>query len=724
MADEITDSKSRKFSISAKFSLGSFFIVIVVLAISVVTTVFFFSRNCLENFYGSASIGLSEFSDSISMFFNSKEAELNVFSESKVVKAADDTIHSFVNEVGKIQILEYAKSPVEENIRQLCKIFAKSDSDIAEIYIGTKWGGYATNFDSSMNGGYDPRKRGWYAVATSGNGKTMITDAFASTVGDTVVGITRSVYDRNGTFIGNASIEVSLDTLTKILRSMDFGKGSFVIMVQKDGIILADTSDNKNNFKNIDEIGIPNLRNFLSSVEKTGSLKIGTQTYLTEYVTNNTTGYQIIAFSPKDVVFEAFYKTLSTTIMLCAIIGILLAFVTAFTTRRVLHPLKVICDGIADTSEQIAQGNADLTNRIIIDSKNEIGDVASSFNIFSEKLQEIIKSMKLSKVSLNDAGERLGNTTNNAMAAISQITSCIKNLGENLRTQNSSVDKTLDSVKNILAGIHSLEELVEAQARSVEGASSAVEQMIGNIGEVNRSVDKMASSFGTLEADATSGAKTQTELQEQITEIDNQSKLLSEANTVIANIASQTNLLAMNAAIEAAHAGEAGKGFAVVADEIRKLSETSSTQSKTIGEQLNRIQATIATVVQATQRGVKGYSHLADEIHETDSLVRQIKAAMTEQQEGSSQITEALHGMNDSTLQVQKASQEMNANSRHIMEAAGTLQEETETMRVGMSEMGTSAKKINMTGEELSEISALMERSISEIGKQVDQFKV
>ena len=241
--------KKHKISISTKFSVSSIIIIIAVVAISAITTRVFFSRNCLENFYGSAASQLSEFSDSITMFFGAKEVELNVFAESDAVKAADDTIHSFVNETGTIQILGYKKSPIEEEIRKVCKIFAKNDSDIAEIYIGTKWGGYATNFDSSMSGGYDPRKRGWYETATSGNGKVMITDAFASTVGATVVGITRCAYDQKNTFIGNASIEVSLDTLTGILQTLDFGKGSFVMMIQKDGTILADTSKNKNNFR-------------------------------------------------------------------------------------------------------------------------------------------------------------------------------------------------------------------------------------------------------------------------------------------------------------------------------------------------------------------------------------------------------------------------------------------------------------------------------------------
>ena len=716
--------KNRKISLSTKVSISSIIIIITIVAVSAITTGIFFSKNSLENFYSSASTELSEFSDSITMFFNAKEVELNVFAESDAVKASDETIHSFVNETGTIQILGYKKSPVEEEIRKICKSFANNDPDIAEIYIGTKWGGYATNFDSSMSGGYDPRKRGWYETASKGNGKVMITDAFASTVGATVVGITRCAYDSKKNFIGNASIEVSLDTLTGILESMDFGKGSFVMMVQKDGTILADTSKNKNNFKNITEIGIPELKDYLSSSTTTGSIKIEDKTYFTEYVTNRKTGYQIVAFCPREIVFAAFYRTLGATILICAVFGIIISIIIALITRSIIRPLKTIRDSISETTEQIAKGNANLSKRIKVKANDEIGDVATSFNVFYEKLQEIIKSMKQSKASLNTAGSKLAYTTDDAMDAISQINKSIQTLGNDLLSQNTSVEQTSQSIEKILEMIHSQEALVTQQAESVQGASTAVEQMIGNISEVNRSIDKMAHSFGTLESDAQTGARTQEQLQEQIYEIDNQSKLLSEANTVIANIAEQTNLLAMNAAIEAAHAGEAGKGFAVVADEIRKLSETSSSQSKTIGDQLSRIQEAIANVVQATQTGVQGYANLTTEIHEIDTLVQQIKAAMTEQQSGSAQITEALHGMNDSTQQVQKASQEMNSDSRVIIEEVSTLQEKTKEMKNSMTAMGNGAERINATGDALSEISTLMEGSIAEIGKQVDQFQV
>ena len=711
-------------SLATKFAISIVIIVALIIAISSILTGIFFQKNCIDNYYENAGTALTEFSNSISMFFEGKESSLNVFAESDQVKAADETIHSFVNETGDIQILSYEKSPVEEEIRKLCKSFAKHDSDIAEIYLGTKWGGYATNFDSSMSGGYDPRKRGWYETANKGQGAVMLTDAFASTIGATVVGITRSSFDDRGEFVGNASIEVSLDTLTTILDSLDLGEGSFFMMVQADGTILADSSPAKNNFKNIKEIEMPAISDLLASDSGRGRFDINGSSYFARTVQNKRTGYHIMAFCPTTTVLQAFHKTLTITIAGGAVFALLVALISAIVLGNILHPLKVIRNSIVDNADQISQGRADLSKRIAVSSRNEIGDVADSFNLYFDKLQDIILNMKVSKQMLADAGNALKDGTKETSRAITQIVENIQEMEGSLSTQNKSVQQTSGEVGRITDNISTLEKLVETQSSMVQGASSAVEQMIGNIGEVTRSIDKMATSFGTLSKDAESGAKTQTTLQHQIEEIENQSQLLNDANSVIASIAEQTNLLAMNAAIEAAHAGESGKGFAVVADEIRKLSETSTSQSKTIGEQLKNIQETINAVVVSTQQGVQGYTNLAKEITETDNLVQQIRAAMSEQREGSVQITDTLKNLNDSTYEVQKASRDMAEGSRAILSEIQLLEKETDSIRQKMGEMSTGAGKIRQTGNSLSDISNTMEKSIGDIGNQVDQFKI
>ncbi|MBQ9626240.1 MAG: HAMP domain-containing protein, partial [Treponema sp.] len=400
-----------------------------------------------------------------------------------------------------------------------------------------------------------------------------------------------------------------------------------------------------------------------------------------------------------------------------AIIFVVMVLIDAILSNRVSKSFKLMANGC----DAIARG--DFSNKYPDFFTKEASLLANGFNTFSERLSGIIESMKQSKISLEQAGQSLKDGTNDTQDAISQVLESIGGMNSNLKTQTSGVEQTLHSMNAVIENIRALERLVESQSISVHGASGAVEEMIANIAEVNRSVDKMARSFETIGADAESGSKTQSELQEKIGEIETQSELLSEANTVIANIAEQTNLLAMNAAIEAAHAGEAGKGFAVVADEIRKLSETSTSQSKTIGEQLKRIQENIGSAVAATQRGVQSYDNLANEIRETDSLVQQIKGAMSEQQAGSAQITDALRGMNESAAQVQQASQKMSSESRSIMDEVGSLQEKTKAMGQGMDKMSSSAEKINSTGKALSDISGIVEESINEIGRQIDQFE-
>ncbi len=394
--------------------------------------------------------------------------------------------------------------------------------------------------------------------------------------------------------------------------------------------------------------------------------------------------------------------------------------VLMLVVSQLLKPLAMVNRAV----ETIAQGNADLTQRIKIRSHDEVGHVASSFNLFTEKLQGIVASLKSSSAVLKDSGASLQNAMLESTSSVTEIIASLESVGRQITNQAASVTETSGTMTEITSNISSLERMIEGQFACVNEASAAVEQMMGNIASVDISVEKMAESFRYLMEATQNGIAKQDDVNVKIRQIESQSQMLQTANEAISNIAAQTNLLAMNAAIEAAHAGEAGKGFSVVADEIRKLSETSSHQSKTIGDQLSNIKDSIASVVQASIASRDAFSSVTDRIEATDQLVQQIKGAMAEQTVGSKQIGQALHTMNDSSSEVRGASAEMTIGSKAILDEMGILQEEALIMKSSMVEMSAGAKKINETTQTLREVVRRVDDVIDRIQNDVGQFTV
>ena len=433
-----------------------------------------------------------------------------------------------------------------------------------------------------------------------------------------------------------------------------------------------------------------------------------------------TSGWAVFTMAPYSEFFGGITTMSIIMGLLLLVILVLATLLTTFVISASIKPLKTVETSITE----IASGNADLTKRIKVTSNDEIGNVVKGFNLFTEKLQNIIANLKNSNLSLGSVGSDMSASVSDTASSITEIIANIESVHNQISHQSSSVHQTAGAVNEIASNIESLEKMIENQSAGVVEASAAVEEMIGNISSVNTSVDKMAASFAELDAQAKNGAEKQNDVNERIEQIEKQSNMLQEANKTIASIASQTNLLAMNAAIEAAHAGEAGKGFSVVADEIRKLSETSSVQSKTIGAQLNVIKESINGVVSASEESSMAFKSVAEKINETDQIVRQIKAAMTEQTQGSEQINATLHSMNDSTAEVKTASHEMSIGNQAILEEVRVLQDATTQMLQSMDEMAVGARKINETGVALNGISSKMNDSITDIGSQIDQFKV
>ncbi|MDR1747542.1 MAG: methyl-accepting chemotaxis protein, partial [Spirochaetaceae bacterium] len=353
-----------------------------------------------------------------------------------------------------------------------------------------------------------------------------------------------------------------------------------------------------------------------------------------------------------------------------------------------------IYQSIISQMDQLSSAEKDLTRRISVASVDELASISGLVNDFCNGLAFSINEIKNAQQGLTVLGEDLHRSAGNTAGAVAQISVSIKNISEKSLTQSESVTHSSNAVEQIAGNIKSLEQVVSEQVSSISEASSAIEQMVGNIGSVTGSITLMANQFAELITLAERGKKAQSDSMKKIALITERSATLLEANKVISAIASQTNLLAMNAAIEAAHAGDTGRGFSVVADEIRKLAETSAEQSKTIRSEINLVQQAISEVVAASKESESAFSRVSERIAETDSIVQEVQHAMLEQREGSGQILSALKEMNEITLHVQTSSREMGNGNNAILAEITRLRESTREIQQNIQQVSSGAAQI------------------------------
>jgi methyl-accepting chemotaxis protein len=279
-------------------------------------------------------------------------------------------------------------------------------------------------------------------------------------------------------------------------------------------------------------------------------------------------------------------------------------------------------------------------------------------------------------------------------------------------------------MEQITVNIDKLKSHVDRQSDSVAKSSSAIEEMLANIQSVTQTLIKNAANAKELMAASEVGRSGLQEVATDIQEIARESEGLLEINAVMENIASQTNLLSMNAAIEAAHAGEAGKGFAVVADEIRKLAENSGEQSKTISAVLKKIKDAIDKITRSTDSVLNKFEAIDNGVRTVSDQEENIRNAMEEQGAGSKQILEAIGQLNEVTHMVKNGSAEMLEGSRQVIEESKNLEIVTEEISSGMNEMVTGADEINVAINRVNSITGENKENINILVNEVSKFKV
>jgi methyl-accepting chemotaxis protein len=417
----------------------------------------------------------------------------------------------------------------------------------------------------------------------------------------------------------------------------------------------------------------------------------------------------------KDVrIMEEFTAILAVITIAAAIV--IVYFTLSATTKPIVN--------VAESLKDIAEGEGDLTHAIIIHSKDEVGDLARYFNETLEKIKNLVKNVKGESTVLSNIGNELASNMNETAAAVNEITSNIQSIKGRIINQSASVSETHATMEQLTSNIHKLNDHVENQTIHMSQASSAIEEMMANIGSVTQTLVHNAANVKILTEASEVGRAGLQDVASDIQEIAHDSEGLMEINAVMENIASQTNLLSMNAAIEAAHAGDAGRGFAVVADEIRKLAESSGEQSKTIGTVLKDIKDSFDRINCSTESVLTKFEAIDSSVKIVAEQEEQIRNAMEEQGTGSKQLLQGTSSLNEITRQVRSGSNEMLKGSKEIMQEGQNLEMVTQEIASGMSEMASGAEQINTAVNHVNEISGKNREGIEALIREVSRFKV
>ncbi|MDR0502200.1 MAG: methyl-accepting chemotaxis protein [Treponema sp.] len=414
-------------------------------------------------------------------------------------------------------------------------------------------------------------------------------------------------------------------------------------------------------------------------------------------------------------------KTFEFIIVLIVICAVAVSIVLAlFITVSIVRPIRKITLTLKDISE----GEGDLTKRIKNSSKDEMGELSRFFDQTLDKIKNLVIIIKKESIVLSEIGNILVKKMNETAAAINQITANIQSIKGRIINQSASVTETNATMEQVTININKLNSHVENQSNHISQASSAIEQMVANINSVTDTLVKNTGNVNSLKEASDVGRSGLQDVATDIKEIARESEGLMEINLVMENIASQTNLLSMNAAIEAAHAGEAGRGFAVVADEIRKLAESSSVQSKTIGIVLKKIKESIDKITKSTDYVLDKFEAIETHVGIVAGQEENIRNAMEEQGHGSKQILIGIERVTETTRQVKGSSSEMLDGAKEVILETASLEKVTQEISHGINEMAAGAEQINVAVELVNQISGQNREGIDNLMEEVSRFKV
>ena len=561
------------------------------------------------------------------------------------------------------------------------------------------------------------------------SGKTVISDVIISRVTHkAVVMLASPIFGEGGKPVAVIIARLDGEELSLITDNISYGEDGYSYIVNGEADIIAhpnrDYVFNSKNFIKESEIN-PEYVQMIDSMNRMVARETGFDRYRLDGIDRflgfapiESTDWSIVIVALKDEVMTS-VRGMSQNILIVFFASILVGiFVSIWFSLGISKPIRNVMMTLSEMS------NGNLTDRVNVKSRDEVGQMSRSLNDTLENLTGFITTIRLNLNQTIDGVNKLLSAMNDTKMSASEISTLAEDVKSSIIHQSSVVVEVSSTVEEIARTIENQDGKIESQSASITESSAAIEQMIANIKSISNGLKNNSMEFEKLNDVVDSGNTLVGELKETVLSLWQQSQSVMEANEVIMSIASQTNLLAMNAAIEAAHAGEAGRGFAVVADEIRKLAEVSNDQSRLISDSLGIFKKAIDEAVGASRDTEESLGAIVQSVQRVTNIEEEIKISLEEQSSGGSQVLMALSDISRITEEVHSGSREMLTGSRAIIQEMTGLVEITEKVKDSVLSVAEKSKDVDTIVLEAVDMLNGNTASLNAVNEKVAVFQI